>query len=116
MHYNSSFVHIEKIMLLLKLKLLLLSLMSLQVNSYLNTATCRDCHHYAQRQQQQQQQHNTNYNHNAARLPRLLMSSNGNDDTLLEQMRKTLGEKEDIFAETEKESRQALQGLRDLDR
>ena len=34
----------------------------------------------------------------------------------MEQMRRTLGDKEDIFSETEKESKQLLQGLRDLDR
>jgi len=39
-----------------------------------------------------------------------------NDKSLLEQMRKTLGEKEDIFGEMEAESRQLLQGLRELDR
>ena len=45
----------------------------------------------------------------------ILKSSNTNDD-LMEQMRRTLGDKEDIFSETEKESKQLLQGLRDLDR
>lgn len=38
------------------------------------------------------------------------------DKNLLEEMRKALGEKEDVFAESEVESRQMLQGLRDLDR
>ena len=45
----------------------------------------------------------------------ILKSTNSNDD-LMEQMRRTLGDKEDIFSETEKESKQLLQGLRDLDR
>jgi len=38
------------------------------------------------------------------------------DPPLLEQMRKSLGDKEDIFGEMEQENRQVLQGLRDLDR
>lgn len=39
-----------------------------------------------------------------------------NDDSLMEQMRKALGDKEDLFEGTEKETKQLLQGLRDLDR
>jgi histone-lysine N-methyltransferase SETD3 len=38
------------------------------------------------------------------------------DKSLLEQMRKVLGDREDVFADAEKESKQLLQGLRDLDR
>ena len=48
----------------------------------------------------------------------LFMSDSGEstDQTLLEQMRKALGEKDDVFSEAEKESKQLMQGLRDLDR
>ena len=45
-----------------------------------------------------------------------LRMSDNNDKSLLEQMRRTLGDKEDIFGEMEAESRQLLQGLRELDR
>lgn len=38
------------------------------------------------------------------------------EDSLLEQMRKALGDTEDVFEGAEKESKQLLQGLRDLDR
>jgi hypothetical protein len=38
------------------------------------------------------------------------------DQSLLDQMKRSLGEKEDVFADSEKESRQLLQGLRELDR
>ena len=38
------------------------------------------------------------------------------DRSLLEQMRKSLGEKDDALADAEKETRQLMQGLRDLDR
>lgn len=38
------------------------------------------------------------------------------DKSLLDQMRKSLGEKEDVFGDMEKENKQLLQGLRDLDR
>ena len=38
------------------------------------------------------------------------------DRSLLEQMRKALGERDDAFADAEKESKQLMQGLRDLDR
>ena len=48
----------------------------------------------------------------------LFMSDSGEntDRTLLEQMRKALGERDDVFSEAEKESKQLMQGLRDLDR
>ena len=42
--------------------------------------------------------------------------SMGADETLLEQMRKSLGETEDMFADAQTESKQLMQGLRDLDR
>lgn len=48
-----------------------------------------------------------------------LFSSNngvGSDNNLLEQMRKSLGEREDVFEEMETENKQLLRGLRDLDR
>lgn len=38
------------------------------------------------------------------------------DRSLLEQMRKALGERDDAFADAEKESKQLMKGLRDLDR
>lgn len=60
----------------------------------------------------------SNHNKHVLHAPsqhNILKSSNSNDD-LMEQMRRTLGDKEDIFSETEKESKQLLQGLRDLDR
>lgn len=38
------------------------------------------------------------------------------EQSLLEQMRKALGETEDMFGEAEQETKQLLQGLRDLDR
>eukprot|EP01036_Dinobryon_divergens_P035263 gene35263-45663_t len=38
------------------------------------------------------------------------------DQSLMDQMKKSLGEKEDVFADSEKESRQVMQGLRDIDR
>jgi hypothetical protein len=38
------------------------------------------------------------------------------DKTLFDQLKDTLGEKEDIFADAEKNSRQLMQGLRDTDR
>lgn len=38
------------------------------------------------------------------------------DKNLFDQMRKSLGETEDMFAQSEKESKQLLQGLRDMDR
>ena len=37
------------------------------------------------------------------------------DSSLLDQMKKTLGEKEDVFADAEKESKVLMQGLRDMD-
>ena len=43
-------------------------------------------------------------------------SGENNDRSLLEQMRKSLGERDDVFSEAEKESKQLMQGLRDLDR
>lgn len=48
-----------------------------------------------------------------ARSQRLNMAD---DKTLLEQMQAALGEKEDIFGDAENETKQLLQGLRDLDR
>lgn len=42
--------------------------------------------------------------------------STPDDKSLLEQMAKALGEKEDVFSAIEKENKQLLQGLRDLDR
>lgn len=38
------------------------------------------------------------------------------DEDLLEKMRQTLGEREDMFADNEKETRELMKGLRDLDR
>ena len=40
----------------------------------------------------------------------------GSDDSLLEQMRRSLGETEDVFGDAQKETRQLMQGLKDLDR
>lgn len=54
------------------------------------------------------------YNKINPSLTKIMMSDN--DKSLLEQMRKSLGDKEDIFGEMEAESRQLLQGLRELDR
>ena len=42
--------------------------------------------------------------------------SDSDDKSLLEQMRQSLGEKEDVLEEMENESKQLLQGLRDMDR
>ena len=50
-----------------------------------------------------------------ARLPSLEMSD-GSDRSLLEQMRKSLGETEDVFGDAQAETRQLMKGLRDLDR
>jgi hypothetical protein len=47
---------------------------------------------------------------------RLRMAEEGADPTLLEQMRKALGEKDDIFGDVQEENRVLLQGLRDMDR
>mmetsp|Transcript_5355 Transcript_5355/g.5517 ORF Transcript_5355/g.5517 Transcript_5355/m.5517 type:complete len:595 (+) Transcript_5355:223-2007(+) len=38
------------------------------------------------------------------------------DQSLMDQMKKNLGEKEDVFADTENENKQLMQGLRDADR
>ena len=38
------------------------------------------------------------------------------DRNLLEDMRKSLGEYDDAFGDAEKETKQLMQGLRDLDR
>lgn len=46
----------------------------------------------------------------------IFLQSMSNDDSLLDQMRKALGEKEDILDGPEKETKQLLQGLRDMDR
>ena len=46
-------------------------------------------------------------------LSRLYMSD---DRSLLDEMRKSLGETEDVFSDAESESKQLLQGLRDMDR
>lgn len=51
-----------------------------------------------------------NFNNNSKRL------FSSNDDALLDQMRKALGDREDQFENSEKESKQLLQGLRDMDR
>ena len=55
---------------------------------------------------------------NSRRSHPLFMSDSGenSDRSLLEQMRKSLGERDDVFSEAEKESKQLMQGLRDLDR
>ena len=42
--------------------------------------------------------------------------ASSNDDKLFDQMRSVLGEREDIFADAEKDSQQVMQGLKQLDR
>ena len=44
------------------------------------------------------------------------MSDGPGDPSLLEQMKRTLGENEDLFAGVKEESKQLMQGLREMDR
>lgn len=50
--------------------------------------------------------------HAGRALPRSSWLHMSDDDNLLEQMRRALGETEDVFESVEKESKQLLQGLR----
>eukprot|EP01038_Epipyxis_sp_PR26KG_P014456 gene14456-19402_t len=56
---------------------------------------------------------NSKNNRKLRSVSRLRMAD---ENSLLEQMRKTLGETEDVLSDAETESKQLLQGLRDLDR
>lgn len=46
----------------------------------------------------------------------LILRMSSEDRSLLDQMRKSLGDREDVFDDLEKENRQLLQGLREMDK
>jgi len=81
----------------------------LQISDRLSTSTCdvmglenrhRHCNRYFR----------------AGKLFMAADDKSSDDRSLLEQMRKSLGEREDVFEDAESESKQLLQGLRDMDR
>ena len=57
-----------------------------------------------------------NNNNNVYNVNKFVLFASDDNGDLMEQMRRTLGEKEDVFAAAEAENKQALKGLRDLDR